>query len=123
MAEIIEKELSYKIIGVAMEVHRELGYGFLEKVYENAMLVLFEENKIKSVQQKDLEVIFHNKMIGHYIADLVVEDKVIIELKVVGAIKDIHKAQVVNYLKVTGLRLGIIINFGKDKLEFERVVL
>lgn len=123
MIDILYKELSYKIIGLAMEVHRELGYGFLEKVYENALIVLFEENKLKIEQQKEIIIKFHEKEIGNYISDLLVEDKVIIELKVATKIKDIHKAQVANYLKATGKRLGIIINFGKEKLEFERVVM
>ena len=120
---LLYKELSYKIIGIAMEVHRELGYGFLEKVYENAMVVLCEENNIKIEQQKELRVKFHGKEIGHYIPDLIVEDKIIVELKVATGIKDIHKAQTANYLKVTGIKLGSIINFGKEKLEHERVVL
>jgi GxxExxY protein len=120
---LLYKELSYKIIGIAMEVHRELGYGFLEKVYENAMVVLCEENNIKIEQQKELRVKFHGKEIGHYIPDLIVDDKIIVELKVAIGIKDIHKAQTANYLKVTGIKLGIIINFGKEKLEYERVVL
>lgn len=123
MAEIVYKELSYKIIGVAMEVHKELGYGYLEKVYENAMMVLFQEKEINAQQQRELNVIFRGTEIGKYIADIVVEDRVIIELKVATGIKDIHKAQVANYLKTTGLKLGIIINFGKESLEFERVIL
>lgn len=123
MAEIVYKELSYKIIGVAMEVHKELGYGYLEKVYENAMMVLFQEKEINAQQHRELNVIFRGTEIGKYIADILVEDRVIIELRVATAIKDIHKAQVANYLKTTGLKLGIIINFGKENLEFERVVL
>lgn len=117
------KELSYKIIGLAMEVHRELGYGFLEKVYENALMILFEENKVKAEQQKPLKVIFRETVVGEYIADIIVEDSIIIELKCTANISPVHKAQVSNYLKSTGLKLGIIINFGKEKLEFERVVL
>lgn len=123
MIDILYKELSYKIIGLAMEVHRELGYGFLEKVYENVLVVLFEENKLKVEQQKQIIIKFHEKEIGNYISDLLVEDKIIVELKVTTKIKDVHKAQVANYLKATGKKLGIIINFGREKLEFERVVM
>lgn len=122
MPEIIYKELSYKIIGIAMEIHRELGYGYLEKVYENALLVLLKENNINAEQQKELSVNFRGYEVGKYIADIVIENKIILELKVATAIKDVHKAQVANYLKTTGLKLGIIINFGKDRLEYERVV-
>lgn len=123
MIDILYKELSYKIIGLAMEVHKELGYGFLEKVYENALVILFKENNLKVEQQKQIIIKFHEKEIGNYISDLVIEDKIIIELKIVTQIKDIHKAQVANYLKATGKRLGIIINFGREKLEFERVIM
>lgn len=123
MVEILYKELSYKIIGLAMQLHRELGCGFLEKVYENALVILFEENGLKVEQQKQIIINFHEKEIGNYISDLFVEDKIIIELKVATKIKDVHKAQVGNYLKAIDKRLGIIINFGKEKLEFERVVM
>ncbi len=121
--EIIYKELSYQIIGIAMEIHKELGYGFLEKVYENAFTVLLNDRNVKFEQQKSIEIYFRKVMIGHYIADLVIEEKIIIELKAVSQILDVHKAQLANYLKATGVRLGIIINFGKETLEFERVVL
>lgn len=123
MLDILYKELSYKIIGLSMQVHKELGYGFLEKVYENALIILLEENNIEVEQQKQIIIKFHGKEIGNYISDLLVEDKIIIELKVTTKIKDIHKAQVANYLKATGKKLGIIINFGNEKLEFERVVM
>lgn len=89
---IIYKELGFDIIGVAMEVHRDLGSGFLEKVYENAMVILFEERQIKVEQQKHLDLIYHNKNIGKYIADILIEDKVILELKTVENITDIHVA-------------------------------
>ena len=123
MKEIIYKELSYQIIGIAMEIHKELGYGFLEKVYENAFTVLLNSQNIKFEQQKSIEIYFRKAMIGHYIADLVIDNKIILELKAVTQIVDVHKAQLANYLKATGIRLGIIINFGKEALEFERVVL
>jgi len=120
---IIYKELSYKIVGLAMEVHRELGYGFLEKVYENALMILFDEKGIKAEQQKSIKVSFKNKIVGEYIADIVIEGSIIIELKCVSKISPVHKAQLANYLKSTGLKLGIIINFNNEKIEFERVVL
>ena len=120
---IVYKELSYKIIGLAMKVHNQLGYGFLEKVYENALMMIFKKNGIKVEQQKPIRIIFMEEVIGNYIADIFVEDKIIIELKCVIAISPVHKAQVANYLKATGTKLGIIINFSKQSLEYERVVL
>ena len=120
---IIYKDLSYKVIGLAMEIHKKLGYGFLEKVYENALMVIFKRNNIKAEQQKKIKIIFMNEIVGDYIADVLVEDKIIIELKCVSSINSAHKAQVSNYLKATGIKLGLIINFSKKSLEYERVVL
>ncbi|MFN8579284.1 MAG: GxxExxY protein [Candidatus Sericytochromatia bacterium] len=123
MVEIIHKELSYKIIGLAMEVHKNLGYGFLEKVYENALMFELVSNNIEAKNQYPVKVNYKGNIIGNYIADILVEDKIILELKSIEKIIDIHKVQTMNYLKATGLRLGIIINFGKDNLEYYRVVL
>ena len=121
--EIIYKDLSYEIIGVAMEVHRELGNGFLEKVYENALMVLLNERGIKAEQQKEIKVYFRGAIIGNYIADILIEDSIIVELKTVERIVDIHRAQVMNYLKATRLKLAMIINFKNKSLEYERIVL
>ena len=121
--EIIYKDLSYEIIGVAMEVHRELGSGFLEKVYENALMVLLNERGIKAEQQKEIKVYFRGAIIGNYIADILIEDSIIVELKTVERIVDIHRAQVMNYLKATRLKLSMIINFKNKSLEYERIVL
>ena len=121
--EIIYKDLSYEIIGVAMEVHRELGNGFLEKVYENALMILLNERGIKAEQQKEIKVYFRGAIIGNYIADILIEDSIIVELKTVERIVDIHRAQVMNYLKATRLKLAMIINFKNKSLEYERIVL
>lgn len=123
MNEFLYKELSYKIIGLAMEVHRELGTGFLEKVYENALMVLLEENNIKAIQQEAIKISFRGKIIGDYIADIIVDDKIILELKCTSKIIGIHKAQLANYLKATGKKVGIIINFGNKSVEIERIVM
>ena len=120
---ILYKELSYKIVGLAMDVHNELGYGFLEKVYENALMVLFEENGIKAVQQYAIPVRFHGRVVGDYFADIVVDDSVILELKAQDRIVEIHKAQALHYLRATSYRLALLINFGKHRLEYERIVL
>ncbi|MGH7800174.1 MAG: GxxExxY protein [Thermodesulfobacteriota bacterium] len=120
--EILYKELSYKIIGLAMEVHSKLGYGFLEKVYENAMMLLFRREGIQAKQQAPIKVCFEGEIVGDYFADILVEDKIILELKVLEKITDVHIAQALNYLKATGLELAIILNFRKRKLEYERLV-
>jgi GxxExxY protein len=119
---IIFKDLSYKIVGLAMQAHTELGYGFLEKVYENALMVLFRENGIDALQQTPIKIQFHGQLIGDYITDILVENSIILELKAVDRIADVHKAQTLNYLKATSYRLALLLNFGKHKLEHERFV-
>lgn len=120
---ILYRELSYQIVGLAMQVHGELGYGFLEKVYENALMIALRENAIKAEQQFPIKVYFHGQIVGEYIADILVEEAIILELKSQPNISDIHKSQTLNYLKATGLKLGLLLNFGRRKLEHERLVL
>jgi len=119
---ILYKDLSYKIVGFAMRVHSKLGYGFLEKVYENALMVLFRRKGIEAKQQAPITVYFEEEVVGNYYADILVEDKVILEIKSVENIIDAHIAQTLNYLKATGLRLAIILNFSKEKLEYKRII-
>jgi len=121
--EILHKDLSYKIVGLAMQIHSELGFGFLEKVYENSMMVLFHRENIMAKQQAPVSVSFEGEIVGDYYADILIEDKIILELKAIEKITDAHKAQALNYLKAIGLKLAIIINFGKQRLEYERIVL
>ena len=116
------KELTYAVIGVAMDVYNALEYGFLEKVYENAMKVGLLERKIRAEFQKPIKIYYHNQIIGDYIADIIIDDELIIELKAVECLVDIHRAQVINYLKATNIRLALLINFGKEKLEYERII-
>lgn len=120
---IIYKDLSYKIIELALEVHNELGCGFLEKVYENALMILFDREGIPAKQQAPADVYFQNKVVGQYFADILVDNKLILELKVVDAIANVHKAQVLNYLRATGIKLGLILNFAKPRFEYKRLVL
>ena len=105
-----------------MRVHSKLGYGFLEKVYENALMVLFRREGIEAKQQVPITVYFEEEVVGTYFADILVADKVILEIKSVEHIIDAHIAQTLNYLKATGLRLAIILNFSKEKLEYKRIV-
>lgn len=123
MGVLLYKDLSYQIVGLAMKVHRDLGTGFLEKVYENALMILFEKNKINAEQQRYLKILYYERNIGDYVADIVVENSIILELKTVEKITGIHIAQTMNYLKITGMKLGIILNFKNEKLEYRRVVL
>jgi len=120
---LLHKDLSFKIVGLAMQVHTELGFGFLEKVYENALMILFEENGIHAIQRVPIQVNFHGRTVGDYVADIVVENSIILELKALEKISEIHKAQTLNYLKATDYRLALLLNFGKWKLEYHRLVL
>jgi len=117
---IVYPELSYQIIGMAMDIQNRLGSGFLEKVYENALMVLLSRAGIKAEQQAPVKIYFYGVVIGDYYADILVDDKIILELKVADKLTDVHRAQTLNYLKATGLRLAILINFGKQRLESER---
>jgi GxxExxY protein len=114
MTEILSDHVTEQIIGCAFEVHTVLGSGFLEKVYENA---LFEELKccgLKVEAQKPIAVSYKGNVVGEYFADIVVEDTVILELKALEKLTDIHELQLKNYLKATGRELGLLINFGKS---------
>ncbi len=119
---IVYKDLSYKLVGLAIQVRQELGVGFLEKVYENALMILLAENGIKAAQQIPIKVHFHGQVVGNYIADILVEDSIILELKTIERISKYEKAQTLNYLKATGLKLAIVLNFGRDGLTHERFV-
>ena len=119
---IIYKDLSYKLIGLAMRVHSGLGHGFLEKVYERALMILLRGENIESAQQAPITVTFEGEAVGDYYADILVENKIILEIKSAEKIIDAHRAQALHYLKATGIRLAIILNFGKEKLEYERMV-
>jgi GxxExxY protein len=117
------KELSDKIIGLAIEVHKNLGNGFLEKVYENALMIEFKTNNIAAKQQQSIPVQYKENIVGEYFADILVENKIILELKTVKHIEPIHVAQLLHYLNATNLKLGYILNFAAQlKLEFKRIV-
>ena len=119
--ELIYKEEFYLIKQACITVRKKLGNGFLEKVYENALLVELKRLGLSAVPQKELLVQYRNQTIGQYFADIVVNDKIIIELKTVKNIENIHKMQVLNYLKATGHELGLLINFPNDSAGFDIV--
>ncbi|MBI3583163.1 MAG: GxxExxY protein [Nitrospinae bacterium] len=120
--EFLYKELTGEIIEASYNVHNSLGCGLLEKVYENSLIWEIELMGRKVSSQREFKVIYRKKEVGIYYADLVVEDKVIVEVKSVERIDDIHRAQLLNYLRISGLRVGLIINFARSKLEYERLV-
>lgn len=124
VTEIYEKELSYKIIGCAIQVHKSLGSGYMEKLYERALILELTARGLSAKSQFPIRVSYRGEIIGDYKADIVVEDKVILELKACSRIIPVHEAQLLQYLAATGLKVGYIINFGSNyKLEFVRKVL
>jgi len=115
-------EITEKIIGCAYTVSNELGAGFLEKVYENALCIELEKHGLHFEQQKEIQVKYGGQIVGEYFADLIVEESVIVELKAIKAFDTIHQAQLLNYLKATGIRTGLLLNFGTSRLGIKRMV-
>ena len=115
------EELTEKILEASFEVSRELGAGFLESVYEKALFVALRQKGLTLVCQVPLKVKFRGVVVGDFYADMLVENKVLLELKSVSRIMPAHKAQVINYLKATGVEVGLLINFGNAKLEYNRL--
>ncbi len=114
METLKHKELSEKVISAAYAVHKTLGYGFAEKVYGNALEIELRENGIKCNVEVPLKVFYHKQVVGDYFADMIVDDKIIIEIKAVSELLPIHEVQLVNYLKATGINVGLLINFGQS---------
>ena len=117
-----EQDLTKQIIGGCFEVSNELGCGFLEGVYERALLVALRDRGLSADSQVPLEVRFRDETVGQFYADLVVEEAVIVELKAVSALAPEHEAQVPNYLKASGISVALLVNFGKPRLEYKRFV-
>jgi len=113
MEEYLHKELTSKIINAFYKVYNSLGYGFLEKVYENAMRVELIKMAMNVQQQKNIKVYYESEMVGDYFADLLIEGLVIVELKAAENICEEHEAQLLNYLKATDIEVGLLLNFGK----------
>ena len=122
--ELIFKEEVYAIIGAAMDVHRELGSGFLESVYQEATEIELDCRKIPFEAQKSIKIIYREMLKKEFVADLICFEKIIVELKAQDSLSGREEAQVLNYLKATGIKLGLVINFGSHpKLEWKRLVL
>jgi len=122
MAEIIYEELSFQLMSAVFEVHNVLGSGFLEKVYENALVEEFGMRDIPVETQKQIAVSYKGSNVGSYYADMLVDGKIIIELKAVEKLTRLHEAQLLNYLKATGIKLGYLINMGGKSVEYKRFV-
>ena len=121
--ELLYKEESYKIIGAAMEVHKELGAGFLESVYQEAFELELQKQEIPYEREKLLNIFYKGqKLKKHYVADFVFYDKIVVELKAFGELSSDHEAQVLNYLKASGFKLGLLLNFGTRSLDYKRLV-
>jgi GxxExxY protein len=119
---LIEGDLTEKIIGAAFNVLNKLGTGFLEKVYENALSFELRRSGLMVEPQKQFPVKYEGVIVGEYQADLVVAGKVIVECKAVNNVDSIHEAQLINYLKASGMHVGLLINFGRPKLQYRRLV-
>jgi GxxExxY protein len=122
--ELLYPDLTENIIGSALEVHKTLGIGtgFLESVYEQALSIEFDLRKMPYCRQKTFEVIYKSKSAKQFSCDFVVYDKIILEIKAIKKISEIEQAQVINYLKASGLKLGLLVNFGSSSLEFKRFI-
>jgi GxxExxY protein len=118
----IHSEITDKILKVAIKVHKILGPGFAERFYEKALIHELVKNKIKCVTEEEINIKYDGILLGRQRADLIVEDEVIVELKAVSEINEINIAQVVSYLKASGKKIGLILNFGRNKLEIKRVI-
>ena len=122
-SKLLLKAETEKIIGFAFEVLNEVGHGLNEKIYENALTILFKLNNIAFDQQRRFPVFFRSVEVGEFVPDLIVFGSVIVDTKVIDRISDHERGQTLNYLRITKLRVGLILNFKNARLEFERVVL
>ena len=121
--ETVLDRLTERIIGSALTVSNALGAGFLEKVYENALVHELRKAGLLVAQQRGVTVMYDGVIVGDYAVDLLVQESVIVELKAIKAVAEIHRAQCINYLRATGLRVCLLLNFGNPRLEIKRIVL
>lgn len=117
---MLYEELTGKILQACFEVSNELGIGFIESVYEKALLVALKQKGLKAESQVPINVKFRQVIIGEFYADILVEDKILLELKAVNSLINDHKVQIINYLKASSLEVGFLVNFGNPKLEYRR---
>lgn len=122
-ANLLLKEEVFQIVGAAIEVLNEVGHGFHEKPYENALVVEFGVRGISIQQQRNFDILYKGHKVGLYIPDLIAFNSVIVDAKVIDRITDVERGQMLNYLRISKLRVGVILNFKRAKLEWERIVL
>jgi len=120
--ELLHKDITGEIIGAAFEVYKELGYGFLESVYQKAMKVELELRGLKAELESEIRVFYKGVNVGYFEADIFVNDCVLVELKVAKEYQKADEAQLLNELKATGIKVGLLINFGQSKADFNRMV-
>ena len=118
--QLLYSEITGPVIGAAMEVHRILGPGFLESVYEEAFAIELDLRNISYKRQYAIDILYKGKLAKHFVCDFIIQDLVVVELKALSQLGDIEKAQVLNYLKATRLPVGLLLNFGAQSLEFSR---
>ena len=119
---LLHQELTRKVIAACFKVHNELGCGFHEKVYQEALSIVLEEEEIPFEREKHLPIEFHGRVLNcDYIADFVIDGSVILELKAVSEMNSVYEAQVINYLKATRLQVGLLVNFGQKELQVKRL--
>jgi GxxExxY protein len=121
-SQLIEGDLTERVLGASFKVLNTLGAGFLEKVYENALSVELRRSGLSVENQKVIRVSYEGTVVGEYQADLVVNGKVIVECKAASNLDPVHEAQLINYLKASGIHVGLLINFGRPKLQYRRLV-
>jgi len=119
--QMLYSEMTDKIINSFYKVYNVLGYGFLEKVYENALVIELKSTGFKVLQQQNIKVYYENQVVGDYFADIIVNDLIILEIKAAEGLRDENKAQLINYLKATNKEVGLLFNFGK-KPDFKRAI-
>jgi GxxExxY protein len=122
-SKLLEEDLTERILAAAFKVHNALGCGFLEKVYENAMVVELSRADMEVEQQKTIQVKYDGVIVGDYQADLIVENRALLECKAANQLDPVHEAQLLDYLRATGIRVGLLLNFGRPKLQHRRLVL
>jgi GxxExxY protein len=120
--EYLYQDLTKDILASAFRVHNALGCGLLEKVYGNALKWDLKLNNRQVVEEKEFKVIYREKEVGIYYGDVVVDGKVIVEVKAVERLDNVHRAQLLNYLRLSGMRVGLLVNFANPKLEYERII-
>jgi GxxExxY protein len=118
---LLHEDITHKLIEACFEVINELGAGFLESVYQQALLIALAQKGLRARSQAPISVMFRGQSVGEFYADIFVEDKVIVELKAISALTPAHKAQLINYLKATGIDVGLLVNFGQQRLEYKRL--